>query len=663
MTYLSLWKRSLGPAVLALAALLLPDPARSAEAPEPTIKPPVAVPTYEGREENETITIDLETVSFGKDLPFDVAFKIEGPLPERFGRDDRLDARWVEFNRVPDCQGFFSQFRAVRAGLPDLEETDDIPVRRPRRPDAAIAQSGFRKVRVFDAVTGRTVESRMVQLGETTTSTTTTTTTATGLKFLADFPPLKPNHYYCFQFISRRRLADDELDALQVDFQKAVDEELRKPKYQQSGSFVVQTRDYERLRDTLAAIIESNLTTPNQVVQAPRGSFFDVRSSLADVNAKYRAEFGVIANTTVGARLDGVSNFKQEMGLAAVSLTRLAKLEIDDGQNLRQILIANESDVGDRLQEVEDETQVNLLSLLGLAETGAQPEIPAVENVWSAAALDEEIQNIRALSRAVASLSGIAATAGVDAPELEAPDLGLTAPDPEALERAIQALPEPARAAARQAAAAAPPPADESLIAQSVQNLDAAANALGQLQKALRTRDEAIAEWVRQILVIEKQELVVGANTIAKYDTRAIWYMSADLGTGISPDTEDFFTYIGWNLYFRPVNKKAHLSWAGRPYGLREEFMRRFSVTLGLTQSGFEEEGPLYQGIVGSSAAVIGAGFRINDSLRLSVGGLVFENENPDPLISSTTLNWAPYAALSFDWNVTATLTGLFTKP
>ena len=57
---------------------------------------------------------------------------------------------------------------------------------------------------------------------------------------------------------------------------------------------------------------------------------------------------------------------------------------------------------------------------------------------------------------------------------------------------------------------------------------------------------------------------------------------------------------------------------------------------------------------------MIGAGFRVNDSLRLSVGGLVFESQDPSPLVSTTELSWSPYFALSVDWNAAKTFARIF---
>ena len=688
MTYLSHWKRLLGPAGLALAAVLLMSGLARAQETVGTsgIAKPAALKAYGGREENEVIPLELEKAKFGDvGLPFDVAFKLEGPMPEKFGKGDRLDARWVEFNRVPDCESFFSQFMVTPERLPDLNLTDNIPVRRPRRPDRAIAQSGFKRARVFDAVTGRTVESSMVQLGAATTTTTTTTTTETKLKFLSDFPALKPNHYYCFQFISRRSLKGDELEKLQAKFAEVADSELRQEKYLTERpapdgttipAFAPTRGEYDSLRRRLAALVEEQLTGPDQVVQAPRNSFFDVGADLDDITATYREEFSGILATTGGARLAQIRNIEGVVDSAARALADVGEKQYLDGDQTRSLAAI----LGDRT--LEDGALKTLVDHLGdfgqlkrLSE-GLPPDPPAdpdaepaadLRQVWKPGQIQERINRIETLSRSLLGLIGLARSAGAPEAELqlvEGPsDIGMTA-EPDALdnlfdEPSAQPAAPPAQPATAQAAPAATLGA---LVSRAINQLAGAKIGLTELKKILEDRSTAIEAWVEQVLVEEQKNLVVGANTIAKYDTRAVWYMSADLGAGLSPDTEDLFTYIGWNIYLRPVNKKSHLSWAGRPFGLGQEFMRRFSFTLGVVREDIKADDARFKGVIGGKAGVLGAGFRINDSLRLSVGGLVFETVNPDPLIGTTTLNWSPYVALSFDWNATATIAGLFAR-
>ncbi len=182
---------------------------------------------------------------------------------------------------------------------------------------------------------------------------------------------------------------------------------------------------------------------------------------------------------------------------------------------------------------------------------------------------------------------------------------------------------------------------------QEIQRLDAAWNAaIGTLQ---------------QKLMVEFVDVVrLRATSVADYETRKVWYFSVDLGTGYAWETEDFFTYFGTNIYFRPVNKKAPLSWSDFGVDFWNEFRKRFALTIGTVQSGFDQEDGRFQPVFSGNAAVVGAGLRLNDSLRFTLGGLVFKNEDPNPTISTTSLAWTPFVALSIDWNAKETADQMF---
>ena len=329
MTYPSYSKRLSGAAGLCLVALLVAPAVARAQIGAGAL---TGANTYEGREEGETIPIDLARASFAKTLPFDVNFKVSGPMPARFGRSSRVDARFVEFKRPPDCASFFNQYTLTRQTLSDLNETDAIPVRR-RRTSTAIEQSGFRQATIFDA-SGITLQAGMVPIGGTGQVPGDQAPDAPqGASFLVDFPALRPNHYYCFQFIARRALSEEDLEALHQAFQKAVDEELRKDTYHRDAgdltTFRVSREDYEDLRVTLSATIEEQLANENQVVLAPPNSFFNVGARLEDITASYREEFEQIAVRTVGARLITIGAFDDQVDSAVEVLRQLADADFE----------------------------------------------------------------------------------------------------------------------------------------------------------------------------------------------------------------------------------------------------------------------------------------------------------------------------------------------
>ena len=722
MTYPSYSKRSLGAAGLCLAALWLTPVPAPAQIGAGAL---TGTNEFAGFEEGETYAIDLAKGSFARKLPFDVVFKVAGPMPARFGSGSRVDARFVEFKRPPDCASFFNQYSLTRQRLADLNESEAIPVRRRQR-SVAIETSGFRQATVFDA-SGQTLQAGLVPIGGGQGG-AGEAGPPKGASFIVDFPALRPNHYYCFQFISRRALSKEDLETVHQAFQQAVDEELRRDVYQEERAdyttFKVAVDDYEKMRVTLSAVLEENLANENQVVLAPPDSFFNVGATLGEIGRDYREEFEKIAVRTVGARLAAIKNFDQELGNAVRALRQVAETKyqvpVEGDEDAKQemtglaLVLARQDrpGVAEFMQRLRDAglEPGELVSFseeqLGKRLMGVPIQdrltAPALKNVWDPQVVQQRIDSLQALSAALENLIPLATEAGID---LEARQVNVTPISKQQVENSRQtlarlrsqielfddAIAEPGNVelnpseltaaelreikADRQAEidALEKTLADQeaqlakgdvtprvNLVYQATRFLGDAVTNLQSLQRLLEERSADIGDWVRQVLVEERASLVVGATTVADYDTRAKWYMSADIGSGIS-ELEDFFTYVGWNIYLRPVNKKAHLSWAARPFGVGEELLRRFSFTLGVVQTGFDEKDGQFKGVIGGNAAVLGAGFRINDSLRFSVGGLLFESQNPDPLIDSSKLEWSPYMAISVDWNIGASLSGLLT--
>ncbi len=685
-------------------------------------------PGYQGRDEGEIIDVDFVTGAFTPGLPFDVRFTLRGAATAGY---DELSARFIEFNRVPDCVGFFQPAQILVA------RDDVIPVR-PRRGAQAIEQSGFRRA----------------------------TFTADKSRFFVELPPLRPNRYYCFEFLYKKQLEESELEELRGKFAKAIDAEFRKEKYVTTsggGQIPVTSRfraatlaENQELRETLIGILENELE-PGQTLVAEPGSFFDVNTDFDDIATEYRVAFRRIPEKSVVQRASSIRSYRFWIKEASETLQQLATGSFptkDGGQaTVQDILEKSASDV---ITE-ETRTTVNLGEVFAKVASGEALDAlvdPGVDDYWKPETeeshpFDEKTVALRRLGLAIQSLKGMADKAGVlvdtspvpsmavdpdrlnfgtvqegetadrsvtianeghadlevtkleilpagapfavaDAPSPEDPivvkpggkrtitvtfsptadntvkrgSLKITSNDQENLEFRVGLNKDDFTAGP---AGQAPPPTFSSLVDKAqaalgvnTEESSGATQDLFDLREVVDQRWAAI-EAITETLGAElRRSVLISGTTVADYDTRAMWYMSADIGSGFSPDTEDFFTYVGWNIYFRPINKKAHLSWSGRPFTLAEEFSRRFSITLGLVQSGVDEENGRFQGVIADQAAVLGAGFRINDALRLSAGALVFENESPDPLVSGSELTWAPYAALSFDWNVTQTFANIF---
>jgi hypothetical protein len=560
-------------------------------------------PGYQGVEAGGEYPIDLETRSFKAKLPFDVTFVVKGPIGEEF---EELTAQFVEFNRPPNCPTYFrpATIRVARGDRPR-----DAKVRTREQPQPVEYSPALEAV-----ITG-SGDSR---------------------QFRVEMPELRPNRYYCFKFVSKKKVDEETLLKLRGDFFAAIDGELRKPEYRQEDELgdsvaVVSTRQYDALRRRLIVLVEGELA-PGQEVLASANSYFDADAAFGDITARYRIEFDQLLNSQdrTYARVD---NSEQKARRAAQILSRMAAATFGD-RTLAEIVSAQDSlrvQNGVDLVEVLGATGPELLGIThGLAAGEIYDADDAdADNRWEVGEVEARIERLKNLSLALASLTTIGEQAGLGRDEQAALE--------ELVDAVLGELGEP----------------DDG-------DWDGEIEDLGKLAAALEVRGERLQQLIGDLFVELREVVRIGGSTVADYETRAMWYMSADIGGGVAPDTEDLFTYIGWNIYLRPVNKKAHLSWKGRPFSRWDEFKKRFSFTLGLVQQGFEEENGQFQGVVGSKAAVIGAGMRVNDAIRLSIGGLVFENEDPDPLISGTKLNWTPYLAISLDWNATKTFANIF---
>lgn len=180
------------------------------------------------------------------------------------------------------------------------------------------------------------------------------------------------------------------------------------------------------------------------------------------------------------------------------------------------------------------------------------------------------------------------------------------------------------------------------------------------LKGFLANRSTELQKLAASLRALLLETLNLRASTVAEYQTRATWYVGADLGAALAWDLEEAFAYGGANIYFRPVNKKAHLSWDDWQKNQRwAEFRKRFSIMLGLPRDEITMENaePLIQG----RPVLVGAGLRLSDFLRFTfAGALVFKEKDPNPLVDDKRLAWSPFVGLSIDWNIAGTFRTMF---
>jgi hypothetical protein len=186
--------------------------------------------------------------------------------------------------------------------------------------------------------------------------------------------------------------------------------------------------------------------------------------------------------------------------------------------------------------------------------------------------------------------------------------------------------------------------------------LDAVATDLGSVAAAQAKAGDDVDRLLKSLAPDIVASVAVGATTWAQFEQRFRWYVSADMGFAHAWDIDESFAYTGVNFYFSPVNKRAPLN----GLGVRQQFSRRFALIIGLPTPSLED--PSRKPLVAGKPLLVGTGVRLNDYLRLTVGGLVFDETDPDPLVDDTRgLKATPFASLSLDINLVGIFTGFFT--
>jgi hypothetical protein len=174
------------------------------------------------------------------------------------------------------------------------------------------------------------------------------------------------------------------------------------------------------------------------------------------------------------------------------------------------------------------------------------------------------------------------------------------------------------------------------------------------LEKSLTARERALEDMAVELEAQAVKAVIRQSSITDSASTRANLYIGLDLGVLYAPDLERGALYFGANVYFRPVNKSASLRDRG---GLK----RRLSATVGITVTdlGLEDDERI-QPLLGSrSNLVLGVGYRLAKSMRVSGGALLFLKDDPNPLVTQTALTATPYAAFSFDADLVGALRAL----
>lgn len=201
--------------------------------------------------------------------------------------------------------------------------------------------------------------------------------------------------------------------------------------------------------------------------------------------------------------------------------------------------------------------------------------------------------------------------------------------------------------------------ADSSRVRRDIERLvpatDRFRSAKTQLQEVkviLDARDAALDRIANRDDFLQLNDVSLVGSTIVPLAERAKLYISADLGMAAAWDIQKSFGYAGVNFSTRAINKNAPLEW--RPSDL-DWWRKRLSGMVGITYQDIEKEGE-YEGTFGDKAVVTAVGFRVLESLRVSVGGVAIRKVDPNPLVDHTELAITPFVSFSVDWDVKSSL-------
>jgi hypothetical protein len=164
------------------------------------------------------------------------------------------------------------------------------------------------------------------------------------------------------------------------------------------------------------------------------------------------------------------------------------------------------------------------------------------------------------------------------------------------------------------------------------------------VQRSLAARDRAFTEMVAGLEAQALGAVLRHFTVTEEVSSQAGLYVSMDIGAVYPPELERAAAYIGVNVYFRPVNKKA-------PLRVKGTWKHRLAATFGITVTDLKlEDETRYENLLGGrSSLLIGLGYRLTRSIRVGGGALLFLKNDPNPLVTDRSLGATPHISFSFD--------------
>ena len=438
--------------------------------------------------------------------------------------------------------------------------------------------------------------------------------------------PLNPNVYYIFCFHHVSRLTDAQVTQFQQNAASQIDVALRTLAPDLAGG--IWKEAVPLIRGTLLKALPSA-----DSIAARKGSLLDTLTrgddtltsqllQLAQLAAQHvnRIQsiqgFTSIANNTAQAlnRLHGDTALEQLLSASNVVAAQAngVLIPVNDAVVIARLL--NGLSPGDATALAEGRSRI-----VGSA-VNAPSLVPDLASVWDASGLQVRLENVTATRQALARVRALVTMARIS----------------DAFGAANKAVTPTSMAGLMER------------VAFAEEMFDAVAGVLYTQQTLLTERTELIAAIARTATAFVVGDVALVGTSIAAFETRARWYVSADLGVAAAPGIGAAAPYFGVNFYLGAVNKRV-------PLRLRDGWTKRVAVTIGLTTSSLARTGRRTD-LFGTQTGLLGLGLRVTDAIRFGAGGAIFRAVDPDPVSNREKLGWSPFGSASFDWDAKAAL-------
>ncbi|MEX2401175.1 MAG: hypothetical protein WD423_10415 [Rhodothermales bacterium] len=470
---------------------------------------------------------------------------------------------------------------------------------------------------------------------------------AAGDSFYVHVPALEANSFYQFHFVYRRSPTSGELQAFHARARSAVDRFMRRQSADAIG-------DVQAFQQSLVSALPRPAGASGMTVAAEPGSIFDTTSTSG--RARLRSEMARLL--TPQADLDAARR-------NAMSGPLPDDFDGDgepDPSYFDLVRPRMDAPAGDStLVTIAEEIRA-----LAAQDAALQPHVSSAVTLGLLADLSSE-ERTRVLTGQDPLTSVRAAAFRVTAPldEVWAPDsIDARLDNLERTRRALRGAASLLRRLSRDVALrdlsprlARQPPAHLEQLFDRVAYLGDGIEGLAghhlQIRRALEQRNAVLDELVDDLSIHARYGMTVTGSSGGTFETRARWYLSADVGLAAVPVLDEVLPYFGMNVYFRPVNKEAPLS-------ARGGIGRRFAALIGVTYASVEKTDERAD-LFGSNALLVGGGLRLTDVLRVSAGALVYKGNDPRAPAAGASqpdfeLSRAFFFSVSFDWDVRQTL-------